>query len=256
MITHASADHFGGDAAIKQRFPQVKIVAHHQDAASITSHETFIKEHKSWPKAYGLPAQEVSAQDFEKHFGPEVRVDLSVLDGEWITLTDSWQIQLLHSPGHTPGHLMIYDPKNQAIFAGDAVLGEGVPSIDGAFTMPPHYFEVDWYLATIEKITNLAPKYFFGTHYHPFAGQEVFKFLNASKNFVTSCNDKVLNIFRAEGKSLGAIELLAHLREDIGISAAENQYQLLARAHINHLTSQGELELIIKFGKKKWHLKK
>lgn len=256
VISHASADHFGGNHAVRSRCPKVKTVAHHLDAPAIENHQAFLREHKQWPQAYGLPRQEVSKKDFERYFGPETAVDLAVTDGGWISLSSDWSVQLLHTPGHTPGHLIIYDPRHRAAYIGDAILGSGVPAVDGQIVMPPHYFEVDWYLQTIERIRNLDVDYLFGTHYPPLAHADVTAFLQKSHTFVETSSDILLAVLQEHPELPSTPELVTGMREKLGIAAAENQYQLLVRAHLNQLSKQKRVAHIVQGDLHLWELQR
>ena len=243
VITHASADHFGGNHAIKRHFPSVKIISHWLDAKAIENRQTFLTEHKSWCSAYGFGAQQISAEDMDQLFGIPVAVDLAFSDSVHIALADDWNVELIHAPGHTPGHCIVFDHKHAAIYAGDAVLGMGVPDLNGDLTMPPHYFEVDWYLETIQKLIALKPEYLFLTHYPPLCGSEVNDFLERSSSYVYACMERLEAILKSSGGRLNSHALLQRLRSQIGITSADNQYQLLLRAHLNHLRKYGNLSI-------------
>jgi glyoxylase-like metal-dependent hydrolase (beta-lactamase superfamily II) len=52
---------------------------------------------------------------FGKH--PPCPIDRAVGDGDAIG-----PLQVVHAPGHSPGHLAFYWPERQALFAGDAIV--------------------------------------------------------------------------------------------------------------------------------------
>lgn len=252
--THASGDHHGGNYYIKQRAPNVNILAHERDAPLIADHELFIRENTGWTVNYGLPRPEVDVDDpqFIAIHGPECPVDMHVRGEEIIWLEKGRDVRLIHTPGHTPGHLAVYDTKNCAVYLGDAVLGSGVPDVDGNLVMPPHYFEVDWYLGSIQKIRALNPTGILATHYKPMQGKEVNEFLNASERFVAECNEAVLEIFGELKKPLNGPTIRDALREIIGIPNAQNQYNLIVRAHLNQLLQQGRIAQVNESGDIYW----
>ncbi len=49
---------------------------------------------------------------------------LLVHDGELLTVANV-ELKVLHTPGHTPGHLSLYVESKQVLLAGDNILGEG-----------------------------------------------------------------------------------------------------------------------------------
>jgi glyoxylase-like metal-dependent hydrolase (beta-lactamase superfamily II) len=255
--THASGDHHGGNFIIKKKLPQIKIMAHENDAPLIADHETFIEIDKGWTKDYGLSYPTFAPDDpeFLAHQGQETPVDLSVKGGERIQIEDGWGVTLIFTPGHTRGHLSIYDEKYKVVYLGDAILGAGVPDVSGSRVMPPHYFEVDWYLKSIEKIRDLAPKALLATHYEPILGEkQVEDFLNESIKFVENCNEMFIRIFTTTKSPLDASTLKKRIREMVGIPDAENQYNLLVRAHLNYLVNNDLIEKIVSDGTIAWQI--
>lgn len=254
VVTHASGDHCGGNYAIKSRSPGTTIVAHELDADCIASHATFIGEHIDWAREYDLPFPAARADDpqFLALYGPETPVDWRVRGGETLDLGDGWSVTLLHAPGHTPGHLVVYDTRYGAVFAGDALMGEGVPDVNGNLVMPPHYFEVDWYLETIAKVRALNPQYILATHYEPLVGRAITEFLDASEVFAARCHSAIVRILESSRGSLDTLSIIEALRSRIGIPAADNQYALLVRAHLTKLTKQGRVVLVKEKDRKLW----
>lgn len=59
---------------------------------------------------------------------PQLR-PISIQNGEAITL-GSASIQVLHTPGHTPGHVVFYLPKNHTALVGDLIFYHGVGRTD------------------------------------------------------------------------------------------------------------------------------
>ena len=237
VVTHASGDHFGGNAAIKRRSPQTIITAHKLDAAAISNHSIFIAEHITALRADGIPVPDMKADspDFLALHGPETPVDWVVQGGEELELDENWSVKLLHAPGHTPGHLMVFDPLNRALFVGDAIMADGIPDIEGRLVMPPHYFEVDWYLQTIETTRSLFPEYLLPTHYTPIQGEDVESFLNCSQVFVARFETALVEILRNNKRPLDMAFIICTMRDWLGIPNCDYQYGLLIRAHLRKL---------------------
>jgi glyoxylase-like metal-dependent hydrolase (beta-lactamase superfamily II) len=255
--THASGDHHGGNFVVKNISSNIHILAHNLDSPLINHHETFIKESRGWVEDYGLtnPSVDINDAEFKTLHGPETPVDISVVGGESLRLGSDWQVVLLHTPGHTPGHLSVYDDKHSAVYLGDAILGSGVPDVKGNLVMPPHYFEVDWYIDSIEKMHALRPKYLLATHYKTIQGDEVEQFLIESIAFVDKCDEVVRHLFETSNKPLDGPDILEVLIKAIGIPGAQNQYNLLVRAHVNKLINEGVIFPTIRDGKTVWQLR-
>ncbi|WP_404328194.1 MBL fold metallo-hydrolase [Mesobacillus maritimus] len=74
---------------------------------------------------------------------------VSVLkDGDELTVAGV-KLQVIHAPGHTPGHLNLYIPSEKVLLAGDNILGEGTTWIgkpDGDMTD---------YIQALQRLQNL-----------------------------------------------------------------------------------------------------
>jgi glyoxylase-like metal-dependent hydrolase (beta-lactamase superfamily II) len=57
-----------------------------------------------------------------------VPVDVRLEDGEVIEF-DGWRLVALWTPGHTPGHLCVYEPAHRLMFTGDHVLSRITPNV-------------------------------------------------------------------------------------------------------------------------------
>ena len=241
VVTHASGDHYGGNGAFKERDPGITIVAHALDATAIASHDQFITEHITALGVDGIPVPDIQVddEDFLALNGAETAVDWVVQGGEKLRLSAGWQVVFIHTPGHTPGHLSVYEPVQRALFCGDAIMGAGIPDVSGRLVMPPHYFDVNQYLGTIESARLLNPEYVFLTHYPPIMHTEVAEFLDTSQTFVMKFQTLMLDVINHAQKPLNISDIIPLAQESLGIPDAEYQYGLLIRAHLRTLVNLG-----------------
>ena len=59
---------------------------------------------------------------------PEVTVDLFLEEGEFSV--GDLEVRVLHTPGHSPGHVCLYLPQYKTLVAGDLVFAQGVGRVD------------------------------------------------------------------------------------------------------------------------------
>ena len=57
-----------------------------------------------------------------------IEPDVRMHDGDEYSF-DGWTLQAVWTPGHTPGHLCMYDPKRRLTFTGDHVLSRITPNV-------------------------------------------------------------------------------------------------------------------------------
>ncbi|MFA5424737.1 MAG: MBL fold metallo-hydrolase [Phycisphaerae bacterium] len=110
ILTHGHADHIGGIAEIKNKFPQVKIYIHQADAPMLTSPD------ENLSLLTGCSIQSPPA-------------DVQLKDGDAVNEADI-NLTVLHTPGHTPGGISLYSPDDKALFSGDALFADSVGRSD------------------------------------------------------------------------------------------------------------------------------
>ncbi len=90
--------------------------------------------------------------------------------------------QLLHTPGHTPGHVSFFRESDRTLLVGDAFCTTRPESFFAAnFTQtpelhgPPSYFTSDWEAAklSVKKLAGLTPRTVAPGHGKPLAGDDV-----------------------------------------------------------------------------------
>lgn len=59
---------------------------------------------------------------------PEITFDILLAEGE-LKLGEE-TLQVIHTPGHSPGHVCLYWPRHKALIAGDLVFAQGVGRVD------------------------------------------------------------------------------------------------------------------------------
>ncbi len=83
--------------------------------------QTVVMMHEADAKAIGTSA---SAAHFFGARAPKFRVDTVLTDGAEIDLGDS-TLRVIHTPGHTPGSICLYEAQSKSLFSGDTVFPYG-----------------------------------------------------------------------------------------------------------------------------------
>ncbi len=80
-------------------------------------------------------------------------------------------LQIITTPGHTPGHISVWDPDTAVLVAGDALSGEGSGVggvIDGVAGPNPEFSpDMDGAIASARKMETLAPDSIYFGHGEP-----------------------------------------------------------------------------------------
>lgn len=113
IITHGHEDHAGA-AAVVRGWGDVEVLAHRDDAATITGQR---------PRAHpNLTAAEQPLFDQVTVTMPDLppcAVDTALVDGD--TIDFGGGAQIVGAPGHSDGSIAIWLPKHRVLFTGDSV---------------------------------------------------------------------------------------------------------------------------------------
>jgi glyoxylase-like metal-dependent hydrolase (beta-lactamase superfamily II) len=182
VISHADVDHYGGNAPARRLAPRASIRAHRLDRPLIESWERIARERYGWYRGHGLDYDEPTWRWLEESAGPDTPLDGEVVAGEWIELGQVG-VEVLHLPGHSLGHVGLYEPATRTAIIGDAAMGEGFETAGGGRAGPPPYVDLAAYRATLALLLELAPQRLATTHYPVLEGDEVTRFLERSRRF-------------------------------------------------------------------------
>ena len=106
--THYHFDHIGGNGY----FTGAGISIHEADAPVLENGDA-----------------ETSVAEFFGGTMRKMKVTKKLKDGEKIKLGNS-EFEIVHTPGHTPGSICLYDKKNKLLISGDTVFATGVGRTD------------------------------------------------------------------------------------------------------------------------------
>jgi glyoxylase-like metal-dependent hydrolase (beta-lactamase superfamily II) len=163
-------------------------------------------------------------------------VELTVTGGERIDLGDGWEVEILHLPGHSYGHLGVYDPRSRTLAISDAVLGDAVRQADGKPAFPPTYRYVDSYLGTIGRCEAISPDLLLTGHYPTMDAEGAREFFAVSRAFVERVDDVVFGEIGAAGdRGLSLHELLRQANPKLGDWPMEGTEVALAFPVVGHL---------------------
>jgi glyoxylase-like metal-dependent hydrolase (beta-lactamase superfamily II) len=106
--THGHFDHTQGVKWLKEEYG-VEFVC--------SSKDKFLIDASSGGVVYGLKCNEV----------PEIDVDLDVND---VVSFGDTQLRVIKTPGHTPGHVVLFNEKERVLFTGDTLFKESIGRTD------------------------------------------------------------------------------------------------------------------------------
>jgi glyoxylase-like metal-dependent hydrolase (beta-lactamase superfamily II) len=106
-----------------------------------------------------LPPAPYASAEYAVKSAPATRL---LEAGDVIDLGDR-RFEVIHTPGHSPGGIMLFEAATGVLFSGDTVY-DG-PLIDDAY-----HSDIAAYVATMKRILDLAPRVVHGGHFASFDG--------------------------------------------------------------------------------------
>jgi glyoxylase-like metal-dependent hydrolase (beta-lactamase superfamily II) len=110
VLTHGHVDHVAGLAALAVAFPEMKVYIHKLDAKMLT----------------GDPSNLAAISGLTLGTDP---ADVVLEQGDTIDQADI-KLEVLHTPGHTPGGISLYAKDDRIAFVGDTLFAESVGRTD------------------------------------------------------------------------------------------------------------------------------
>jgi glyoxylase-like metal-dependent hydrolase (beta-lactamase superfamily II) len=231
--THSDYDHTGGNKAVRELMPNALICAGERDRAMIENlNSMFSDRYNEFEKEHGFPESK-EAKDFIMTVAFETNVDIGFAGNERIDLGGRY-VEILHTPGHSWGHVSILDEKSGAIIIGDAVLGNSVLLADGQAAFPPTYRFVEAYRSTIRLLKGYKPSEILTSHYPRYVGQAGIDFLDLSLNYTDLIEQICLDTLKSAGKALTMMELIEISHDRMGVWV-DPAYKYLAYPVLGHL---------------------
>ena len=152
ILTHQDIDHIGNVKDILNLVPDIEIISYNEEAEYINGNKTpckveYMERNLDKMDEKGKKLYHLFKSFFENN---KINVDKVVKNGDVISKGEAMQV--IATPGHTPGHMCLYIEKYKLLIAGDLLLLK-----DGNITTCPKElnYNNDMYLQSVNKIRDL-----------------------------------------------------------------------------------------------------
>jgi len=253
VTTHSDLDHQGGNDAIKVQSPRTILSCGEADRELVES------PRKLFDQRYNFLRTEHDV-GFDPDPGPDAgrlrRMDLTFSGGETIRVDDDWTLEVLHVPGHSRGHLTLYDTKNKTAFVGDAIHGRGCPKAEGGMAIPVTYYYVDTYLSTLRYFESLEIKTLYSGHWPNMSGEEIADFINESRRTTEVLDRAILSSLSKHPAGLNMKELIDVVSNAVGDWPKETWIVAMfsVKGHMDRLEELNKVRTVRGMRPVKWEL--
>jgi glyoxylase-like metal-dependent hydrolase (beta-lactamase superfamily II) len=172
LITHIHPDHFGLAGELRDR-SGAELVIHRLEVSLMEPRyaraEDLVHDVAEWLSKNGVPPAEAeflkSASMAAREFVSVVEPDTLLEGAEWLP-NDGSELEVVWTPGHSPGHCCFHWPSRGLLFSGDHLLPKISPNIglhpqSGADPL-------DDYIVSLERIRRLEVDTVLPAHGDPF----------------------------------------------------------------------------------------
>ena len=178
VVTHSHPDHYGLAGQLKQ-LSGANLAFHHLEIDIIkyryTNESDFVSQFDRWWHINGVPTAELAkfGEDLQRltnSFISSILPDITLHGGETIS-TGVFNFQVLETPGHSAGHISLYEPNQKILFSGDHVLPHITTNVGISLLLSKSSTNpLDAYLDSLNQIKQLEVNVILPGHENRFAG--------------------------------------------------------------------------------------
>ena len=256
IVTHVHPDHFGLVGRIKQMSPHTRLMTHRWEANLIESRYMKFAElqdkMEALLKSHGVPSVNISqlgsASMPALKFVTMTLSDNPLYGGEIIS-TGIYDLEVIWTPGHSPGHICLYEPQNKLLFSGDHIL----PSISSniSYHVESGDDPLGNYLYALHKLENMPVTSVLPAH------EDIFTNLRGRVDEIVAHHDaRLAEITRAVArKPQHAYDISAQITWNTAKAGWENLPPLHKRsavletvAHLEYMRRMGKVKRVTRDG--------
>lgn len=262
FLTHIHADHAGLLGLFKNKGS--KVFCGRQDLNHIDNYLNLSPE-KNWPilrdaaKPHGFSAPELEA-GIASHpgnqYAPAVNNQFTAVDDQDIFVVGDYTLHCVSTPGHTPGHMCLYESTTKLLFSGDHLLSGFSPTI-AQWNLNDQY--VANYLASLDHLATYAVDMVLPGHWDTFKN---FGIRIKETKAYHQCRQREITDLFADSKAMTAYQVASYLSNNKSSQQwtflpITRKWALVADtvAQLCYLRDQGALKMNIKEDQVTWYRK-
>jgi glyoxylase-like metal-dependent hydrolase (beta-lactamase superfamily II) len=144
ILTHHHTDHMGQVQTLRDAGADLELWVHEDDAEDVEQYsmerDERIEAGNELFREYGVPEDLLARQaaQLRKWIAEEpplcaaTRVERRLRGGDRVAFKD-FELEVIHTPGHTAGHVLLHESRSGTLLTGDHLMGKAVPFTESFF---------------------------------------------------------------------------------------------------------------------------
>jgi glyoxylase-like metal-dependent hydrolase (beta-lactamase superfamily II) len=172
LLTHCHPDHLGQASRLRDR-SDARVWLHAQDAPLVRPERPIgdadLDALAGWLARHGFPPDEAdqARNAVDSHLGGSFLLspDRLLAGGETFEV-GPYRFEVVWTPGHTPGHVCLYESTRRLVLTGDHLFGKAAPNVRLMSYSPLD--TMGRYVASLERVAKLPAEHALPAHGEPF----------------------------------------------------------------------------------------
>lgn len=235
FVTHAHADHFGGNEEIRDASGgKAHFCCHELDRAWIEDPPKATREGYGHYVEAGVMKPEELETGIEVS-GNGVKIDTALKGGESFELGHGLELEIFFLPAHSPGNISILEKKNKALVFGESVCGKAQYNTEGQILTVPYYEDLETYLNSVKRFARIDFELLIPSHMSVMTRKEGLEFIKESLDFALKFDREVRGCLRKKSGKFTSIDVWKDLDGLWEIYKADTGMYMLVEHQLNSL---------------------
>ena len=215
ILTHGHPDHIGAAQAIKE-ISGCSVAAHGADRVWIENPDQQLKD-RPVPGFYSLVKG-------------SVRVDRILNEGDVLYLEPEMHLDVLHTPGHSPGSISLWMQEEGVLFSGDAITLAGEM---------PIYDDIKSSMASIQRLKAIEGiNLLLSAWDEPRQGEDAYRIMDQGLDYLQRIHRSVIRAAERKGSD-NQMEICSEAVRELGLPEMMAN-PLVCRSFLSSLTDEGK----------------